>query len=79
MIDMYNGVREMIEAEKELEKSNEGDSKYHYTGEGFPQFDPKYNSALKRHLTEDIWNQLKDLKDPYGCTIRHVINSGYRN
>lgn len=72
--DMYNGVREMIEAEKQLEKEF-----YAYTGSTLPDWGDKCNSALKRCLTQDIWDQLKDVKDSFGCTLGHVINSGVKN
>jgi len=30
-------------------------------------------------LTEEIWNQLKNVKDQFGFTIDKVVNSGVKN
>lgn len=33
-------------------------------------------SLLKKYMTPEIWNQLKNKKDKYGFTFRQLINSG---
>jgi len=56
-MDMYNGVKAMIEAEKALPD-------IHATSlDKRPTFPENCKSLLKKHLTEDIWNRLKDVKD----------------
>ena len=36
-------------------------------------------NLLKKCLTADVWNALKDKKDSFGCTLGHVMNSGVKN
>lgn len=45
----------------------------------FPVFPEGTKSALSRHLSRQIWNQLKDKKDKYGFTFREAIFSGAKN
>ena len=71
---MYNGVREMINAEKELEKTA-----FSYVSDKKPNFDISCTSLLSKTLTKEIWDKLKDKKDSFGCTLGHIINSGVVN
>ena len=34
---------------------------------------------MSKCLTESVWNELKDKKDKFGCTLGHIINSGVVN
>ena len=70
---MYNGVKALIEAEKSLPDSP--DLK-RYCGKDVPKWKPENLSLLKKCLTPDVWNALKNKKDSFGCTLGHVMNSG---
>ena len=37
------------------------------------------NSLLRKYLSRDIWNELKDKTDPYNFSFREAIFSGIRN
>ncbi len=43
---------------------------------GFPVFPEGTKSLLKKYLTKDIWNELKDVKDSHGFTFKQAIFSG---
>jgi len=58
---MYNGVKAMIEAEKELEKSN------------MPNFGKNCPSLLSKYLTKDIYDKLYSVSDSHGYTFRQLI------
>ena len=45
----------------------------------FPTFPEGTKSLLSKHLSRQIWNQLKDKKDKYGFTFREAIFSGAKN
>ncbi len=45
----------------------------------FPTFPEGTKSLLMKHLSRQIWNQLKDKKDKYGFTFREAIFSGCKN
>ena len=45
----------------------------------FPTFPDGTKSLLMKHLSRQIWNQLKDKKDKYGFTFRQAIFSGCKN
>ncbi len=51
---MYRGVKEMIEAEKNLEKN-----KFSYQGESFPSISTQ--SSLARNLTPEIFQKYADV------------------
>jgi hypothetical protein len=40
---------------------------------------PKGNSALKRHLTKEVWEEYKDQKDDCGVSFKTCIFSGVKN
>lgn len=46
---------------------------------GFPLFPDGTHSLLMKHLTKDIWNQLKNLKDKLGYPLKQAIFSGCKN
>lgn len=45
----------------------------------FPAFPEGTKSLLMKHLSRQIWNQLKDKKDKYGFSFREAIFSGCKN
>ena len=45
----------------------------------FPTFPEGTKSLLSKHLSRQIWNQLRDKKDKYGFTFREAIFSGAKN
>ena len=83
--DMYNGVKAMIEAEKELNGSNKEPSETTACGPQLkapedivhqPKFPAGTTSLLSKCLTTPIWNELKDKEDKYGVSFRQCILSG---
>jgi len=42
----------------------------------FPVYPEGTNSLLKKCLTRDVWDKLKDKKDKSGCTLQQCIFSG---
>ncbi len=42
----------------------------------FPEFPPNCRSLLKKHLTSDVWNRLKDRKTSLGVGLNDCIRSG---
>lgn len=42
-------------------------------------FTAESKSALKKNLTEDIWNEYKDMSDASGVTFKTMIFSGIMN
>ena len=42
-------------------------------------FTAESKSSLKRNLTQDIWNEYKDMKDAEGVTFKTMIFSGIKN
>jgi len=73
---MYNGVKALIEAEKAIPDSPDA---YRYTGSSIPNWKPINKSLLRKCLTPDVWDKLKEKKDSFGCTLGHIINSGVKN
>jgi hypothetical protein len=85
---MYNGVKAMIEKEKELTPKQEKVKKEKETlvvGShlktpedltGFPTFPPETKSLLSKYLTKEIWKKLKLTKDKYGFSFKQAIFSG---
>ncbi|XP_065916504.1 uncharacterized protein [Dysidea avara] len=67
--DMYDGVVKLIEIEKQ------------FTGECFPSIitAPEVKSYLKKYLTPEVFQQLKDLKTSRGTTLSNCIMSGLVN
>ena len=67
--DMYDGVVKLIEIEKQ------------YAGEVFPSIldPPEVKSYLKKYLTRDLFEQLKNLKTSRGTTLVGCILSGLVN
>jgi hypothetical protein len=46
---------------------------------GFPVFPDGTKSLLKKYLTRDIWNELKNTKDSTGFSFKQAIFSGCQN
>lgn len=87
---MYDGVKAMIAAEKELaSNSAAGIVQDTVCGPhlkkpsdivGFPAFPAgQQGSLLYKFLTRDVWDQLKDEKDKFGYPFREAILSGCQN
>nr|XP_058965929.1 arginine kinase-like isoform X4 [Pocillopora verrucosa] len=70
--DMYEGVKKLLEIEKDAIAEKEA---------MFPEAlnKPEVKSLLKKYLTEDTFNELKDKKTARGCTLWNQINSGVEN
>ncbi|XP_031557180.1 arginine kinase-like [Actinia tenebrosa] len=70
--DMYNGVKKLLEIEN-AEKQFDPDK--------FPEVlnNPEVKSLLKKHLSQEIFNELKDKKTSNGVTLLQCINSGLQN
>ncbi|XP_078345863.1 arginine kinase-like isoform X2 [Oculina patagonica] len=70
--DMYEGVKKLLEIEKAAIAEEQGK---------FPEAlnKPDVKSLLKKHLTEDCFNELKDKKTARGSTLWNQINSGVVN
>ncbi len=47
--------------------------------ENFPEFPAGTKSLLMKHLSKQIWHQLKDKKDKFGFNFRQAIFSGCKN
>jgi len=78
---MYNGVKAMIDKEKELmpkEVDIEAGSHLITTDDlkGFPIFPPGTKSLLSKHLTKEVWDSLKNTVDKHGFTFKQAILSG---
>jgi len=54
-------------------------NEFAYQGDKIPVWADNNKSLLRKCLTEDVWNELKDKKDSNGCTLGHIINSGVKN
>lgn len=84
---MYNGVKAMIDAEKALRPRPKTPEPTqcgaHLKKEsdiiGFPIFPAGTKSLLSKHLTKEVWEQLKDAKDEAGVSFRLAILSGCQN
>jgi len=67
---MYDGVKAMIEGEKELAGSGAGVVGTHLNSpediKECPKFPEGTKSLLSKFLTEEMWNELKDKEDPFG-------------
>lgn len=61
--------------------SSSGNSmdEFAYAGKTIPEWKDNNHSLLKKCLTQDVWDKLKDTKDSNGCTLGHIINSGVVN
>ena len=68
--DMYNGVKKLIELERSLLVES---------CDGYPEFAPDAKSALSRHLTRDVFEQLKGVKTEGGVRLADIMNSGVVN
>jgi hypothetical protein len=75
---MYDGVKAMIEKEKEL-RGGAGAAKETKCGShlknaeelvGFPVFPAGTKSLLWKHLTPDLWNKYANAKDKFGFTFK---------
>jgi hypothetical protein len=91
--DMYDGVKAMIEKEKELRPKQAAQKpaedhketqcgphiKKHEDIVGFPKFPAGTKSLLMKHLTPDLWQKYQDAKDKHGFTFKAAIVSGCQN
>jgi len=82
--DMYDGVKAMIEAEKEMMPKKK-EAKPIKCGphllepemlSGFPEFPADCKSLLSKCLTKEIWEEYKDKSDKFGVTFKQCILSG---
>jgi len=46
---------------------------------GFPLFPEGTNSLLSKHLSKEVWTELKDSKDKHGFSFKQAIFSGCKN
>jgi len=51
------------------------DGRPQYTG-GYPVWTPKHTSAMRRYLTEEIFNKYKNTRSGKGCTLEMCIKTG---
>ncbi|XP_048585072.1 arginine kinase isoform X3 [Nematostella vectensis] len=70
--DMYNGVKKLLEIEKAAVEAKRN---------VFPEVlkKPEVKSLMKKYLTEEMFNELKDKKTELGVTLSDCINSGVEN
>ncbi len=89
---MYDGVKAMIDKEKELrpQGATEAAPKKEEQQEtqcgpqlkkpedivGFPKFPAGTKSLLMKHLTAEMWAKYKNAKDKHGFSFRAAILSG---
>ncbi len=45
----------------------------------YPKFTQEFKSLMSKHLTQEVFEQLKDKKTKNGFTLKDVINSGIEN
>eukprot|EP00117_Sycon_ciliatum_P024483 scpid99603/ scgid20539/ Arginine kinase len=45
----------------------------------YPEFSDECKSSLRRHLTKEVFEELKDVKTERGVTLKDCINSGVQN
>jgi hypothetical protein len=66
---MYNGVKQMIDREIELtpEVDVQVSSALHLYNDltGFPVFPKGTKSLLSKHLSKDVWKQLRNSEDKF--------------
>lgn len=75
---------EVVEKMKSLQKEQENNATVNVGSHlkssddlsGFPVFPEGTKSLLCKHLTKDVWHQLKDLKDEFGFKFVDAIFSG---
>jgi hypothetical protein len=80
---MYDGVKAMIEKEKDLQKA-QGPQEMQVGPAlkkpeelvAFPKFPAGTKSLLMKHLTPEIWEKYKNKKDKHGFTFLQAIFSG---
>ena len=79
--DMYDGVKAMIQREKELPDDTPCGSNLenHESLTGFPAFSEDIKSAVARFNTREVWDQLHDKKDAFGVSYKLCIFSGCKN
>jgi hypothetical protein len=81
---MYDGVKQMIEKEKELRAAAGAivcgpQLKRPEDLTGFPLLPENCKSLLAKYLTPDIWAKYKDKKDKSGVSFLTCIFSGCQN
>lgn len=59
--------------EKDMEKPKTGAQ---YDGKGYPSFTDDHKSLMKKTLTKELFEKLKDKKTKSGVTLYHVIKTG---
>ena len=85
--DMYNGIKSMIEREKELMKAElklhsvtcGSDLKCPESLVDFPLFPEATKSAVARFNTREVWDKLHRKKDAHGVSYELCIFSGCKN
>ncbi|PAA48667.1 hypothetical protein BOX15_Mlig028863g1 [Macrostomum lignano] len=78
---MYRGIAELIKMEKALERGVDPEV-VKYVEDGFAklQASDSCHSLLKKHLTKEVVDRLKNLSTPsFGSTLKDVIQSGVEN
>jgi len=80
---MYDGVKAMIEKEKELQRAHAPQEMLvgpHLKKAEelvlFPKFPAGTKSLLSKHLTHEMWNKYHDKKDKHGFSFKQAIFSG---
>ena len=85
---MYDGVKAMIEKEKELKAASKPAVQEVQCGShlkkpeelvGFPKFPAGTKSLLMKFLTPEIFAKYKDKKDKHGVSFLTCIFSGCQN
>merc|ERR1712176_317405 len=76
--DLINGCKELIESETKLQ--NEADEKTESVEDLFDKLQKaESKSLLKKYLTKDIFEKLKNIKTKQGCDFKSCIQSGIDN
>lgn len=83
--DMYNGVKAMIHKELELTPHSERPFlvgphlNSHEDLKGILVFPQGTKSLLQKHLTVDMWRELRDKHDKFGVSFKQIIFTGCKN
>merc|ERR1712003_339671 len=81
--DLINGCKELIESETKLQNeagNADADEKTESVEDLFDKLQKaESESLLKKYLTKDIFEKLKDIKTKQGCDFKSCIQSGIDN
>merc|ERR1712146_454855 len=75
-------LQDIVDRVKRIERQlgvKTGGAKEEKYGAGFPYFPKGCTSLLSKHLTVDVYEQLKDKITPNGFTLERAIQSGVDN